>query len=79
VKSVKLANFFLNHSTFNKNVHNYDNNGLTPGHYVVSPLPFGSYQNVIMLKTVINSGYDFNTKDKVGIVNNFICFRENSS
>jgi hypothetical protein len=67
VNSVKLVNFFLNHATFNKNVHIYDNNGLTPVHYVVSPLPFGSYENVIMLKTVINNGYDFNTKDKTGI------------
>lgn len=50
----------------NKELQLRDKDGKTPVHHVVQPLPFGSYENVEILKILIQNGMNINDKDKSG-------------
>lgn len=61
--SKKLVRFFLEQKDLDVNMR--DKEGKTPIHYVVNPIPAGTYENVEILN-MLKDKFDINAKDELG-------------
>lgn len=55
-----------------------DNFGKTPVHYVVNPLPYGSYENVKILEALAQAGFNLNEPDADGKPPMYYAFLQDS-
>jgi ankyrin repeat protein len=62
--SNKTVKFLLQNKSLDKS--HVDTFGKNAIHYVVNPLEYGSYENVDILESLKEAGYDINLKDKEG-------------
>jgi ankyrin repeat protein len=61
-----IVRLLLDRSNKKSNLNVQDSNGKTAVHLVVSPLEYGSYENVEILELLASHGADLNVKDSNG-------------
>ena len=55
-----------NKAALNVNTEAQDKAGKSPVHYVINPLPYGSYENVELLRLLHKNGFNLKLKDAHG-------------
>lgn len=75
--ATELFNFFL--TLPDTDVKQQDKFGKTPVHYVVSPLSYGSYENMEMLEALARAGFNLNEPDADGKAPMYYAYLQGSS